>query len=87
MVKLRKIAVLMSKWTFERGLMFTEKKIHLMTPPQKNAKLRKEPWLLERNKAILDIKMLGNDSIARSIWSKFSGYNKRVTVEINKIKR
>jgi len=61
--------------------MFSEKNICLVTPPQRNAKLRKESWLAERNKAILAIKTLGNDAVARTIWSKFSGYNKRVTVE------
>ena len=61
--------------------MFSENNICLVTPPQRNAKPRKESWLAERNKAILVIKTLGNDAIARTIWSKFSGYNKRVTVE------
>ena len=61
--------------------MFSEKNICFVTPPQRNAKLRKESWLAERNKAILAIKTLGNDAVARTIWSKFSGYNKRVTVE------
>ncbi len=31
--------------------------------------------------------MLGNDSIARTIWSKFSGYNKKVKVESEILRR
>lgn len=61
--------------------MFLENKINLLTPPQKNAKIRREDWMQVRNKNILQIRSLGGDKIAKSIWSKLSGYNKRVTVE------
>jgi hypothetical protein len=53
----------------------------LLTPPKKGAILRQESELIERNNAIKAIRSLGNDRLARSIWSKLSGYNRRVIVE------
>lgn len=53
----------------------------LLTPPKKRAVLRKEEELLERNDAVRIIRGLGNDQIAKSIWGKLVGYNRRVIVE------
>lgn len=47
-------------------------------PPRKNAKLGNH---LLRDKAILEIKGLGGDEIARSIWKKITNYHKRSLVE------
>lgn len=58
-----------------------ESGVDLLTPPQKNARKRKEPWFQTRNKRILEIQGLGGDQLARSIWAKLTGYNRRVTVE------
>jgi hypothetical protein len=55
--------------------------IDLLTPPPKNARKRKEPWLEARNARVLEILGLGGDQQARSIWAKLTGYNRRVTVE------
>lgn len=55
--------------------------VELLTPPPKNARQRKEPWLKERNARGLEILGLGGDKHARSLWAKLTGYNKRVTVE------
>jgi len=55
--------------------------IELLTPPQKNARLRTEPHLEKRNCHLLEILGLGEDKIARSIWGKLTGYSKRSTVE------
>jgi len=43
--------------------------------------LRKEEELQDRNNAIRMIRGLGNDRLARSIWSKLVGYNRRFIVE------
>lgn len=53
----------------------------LLTPPKTGAVLRQEPIFRERNEAVSVIKDLGNDRIARSIWGKLVGYNRRVIVE------
>jgi len=53
----------------------------LLTPPQKGAVIRKEPIYEDRNVAIKMIRGLGNDLVAKSIWSKLVGYNRRVIVE------
>lgn len=58
-----------------------EKGIDLLTPPQKNARKRPEPWLVQRNSRLLEILGLGGDKIARSLWGKLTGYSKRATVE------
>lgn len=55
--------------------------INLLTPPQSNAVLRKEPWLKKRNERILQILGLGGDKLARTLWAKLCGYSKRATVE------
>lgn len=54
---------------------------HLLTPPKKGAVLRKESGYEERNDMIKIIRGLGGDTLAKSIWSKLVGYNKRVLVE------
>ncbi len=53
----------------------------LKTPPQKNAVLRKEPWMRKRNEAILQIKGFGGDKIARDLWRYCTGYTRRALVE------
>ena len=58
-----------------------EQRIDLLTPPQKNARKRKEPWLQTRNNCLLEILGLGGDKEAKSLWGRLSGYSKRVTVE------
>lgn len=58
-----------------------EQGIDLLTPPQKNARLRTEPHLEKRNRHLLEILGLGGDKVARSIWGKLTGYSKRSTVE------
>lgn len=50
-----------------------------LIPPPRNARYKGDGS--ERDRAILDIHLLGNDDIARSIWAKYSGYNYRVLVE------
>lgn len=53
----------------------------LYTPPKQGAVLRKEDGYEHRNNAIKIIRGLGNDQIARSIWGKLVGYNRRVVAE------
>lgn len=48
-------------------------------PPPKNGICRGKH--AERDKAIRDIRALGGDRIARSIWGKLRGYSQRVLVE------
>lgn len=55
--------------------------IDLLTPPQKNARLRTDPWLEKRNNRLLEILGLGGDKEAKSLWGKLTGYSKRATVE------
>jgi len=62
------------------GLSKTYNKM-LLTPPQKGAVIRKEDEFVRRNDAVKIIRGLGNDKLARSIWSKLVGYNRRVIVE------
>jgi len=58
-----------------------QKGIDLLTPPQKNARLRKDPWLEKRNNRLLEILGLGGDKEAKSLWGRLTGYSKRATVE------
>ena len=53
----------------------------LLTPPKRGAIIRKEPVYEKRNEAVKIILGLGNDRIAKSIWSKLVGYNRRVIIE------
>ena len=53
----------------------------LLTPPKTGAVLRKEDGYEKRNDAVKIIRGLGNDRLARSIWSKLVGYNRRVIAE------
>lgn len=53
----------------------------LLTPPKKGAVYRREPELAGRNDAIKLIRSLGNDRVAKSIWGKLIGYNRRVIAE------
>lgn len=53
----------------------------LLTPPKRGAVIREEEELGGRNDAIKIIRGLGNDRVARSIWGKLVGYNRRVLVE------
>jgi hypothetical protein len=53
----------------------------LLTPPKKGAVLRKEEELVGRNDAVRIIRGLGNDQIAKSLWGKLVGYNRRVVIE------
>ena len=53
----------------------------LYTPPKQGAILRREDGYERRNDAIKIIRGLGNDRIARSIWAKLVGYNRRVVAE------
>lgn len=62
------------KFCWERG-------IDLLTPPQKNARLKTHPWFKQRNHRLLEILKLGGDLEAKSLWGKLAGYSKRVTVE------
>lgn len=55
--------------------------VELITPPQKNAVLREEPWMEKRNTAIKQILGLGGDKIAREIWGLATGYSRRALVE------
>ena len=54
------------------------------TPPSNDAKIHwneTHPSTLERNRAILDIKYLGGDELARKLWKKLTVYHKRSLVE------
>lgn len=53
----------------------------LLTLPKRGAIIRKEPVYEERNNAVKTIHGLGNDRVARSIWAKLVGYNRRVIIE------
>jgi len=52
-------------------------------PPQKNARYRPNDshHLLERNKAVLEIRGLGGDDSARMLWKKLKGYHRRSLAE------
>lgn len=53
----------------------------LLTPPNRKAILRQEPEYGLRNEALRIIKGLGGDELARSIWSKLTGYSRRSEIE------
>lgn len=53
----------------------------LLTPPQKGAIVRREPGYERRNDAVRLIRGFGGDLMARSIWGKLIGYNRRVIAE------
>jgi hypothetical protein len=53
----------------------------LITPPKQGAVIRKEDCYRRRNEAVKLIRGLGGDRVARSIWGKLVGYNRRVEVE------
>jgi Transposase DDE domain len=53
----------------------------LLTPPKRGAIIRREEGFERRNDAVRVIRGLGNDRLARSIWGKLVGYNRRVVVE------
>lgn len=58
-----------------------ERNIDLLTRPPTNARKNNHPWMQNRNKRLAEIRGLGGDKIAKSLWGKLSGYSKRVTVE------
>jgi len=53
----------------------------LITPPKRTAVIRKELCYEKRNEAIKAILGLSGDRLARSIWGKLTGYNRRVEIE------
>lgn len=53
----------------------------LITPPKKGAIFREEKGYEKRNEALAALRGLGGDEIAKSIWAKLTGYNKRVVIE------
>ncbi|NGX48141.1 MAG: hypothetical protein K1000chlam3_01531 [Chlamydiae bacterium] len=53
----------------------------LLTPPNRRAIIWEEPEYHLRNEALKAIKGLGDDELARSIWSKLSGYSRRSEIE------
>lgn len=50
-----------------------------LVPPPSNAVCHGKD--LDRDRAVLDIRALGGDLIAKSLWGKFSGYSRRALVE------
>ena len=50
-----------------------------LIPPRKNGRL--SPALVARNNAVLEIKGLGGDQLAREIWGKLTGYSRRTLAE------
>jgi hypothetical protein len=50
-----------------------------LVPPPKHAVCHGDDP--DRDRAILDIRALGGDKIAKSIWGKYTGYSRRVLVE------
>ena len=50
-----------------------------LIPPRKNSRL--SPVLVRRNNALLEIKGLGGDQLAREIWGKLTGYSRRAIAE------
>lgn len=50
-----------------------------LIPPRKNSRLSKD--LFRRNNALLEIKELGGDQLAREIWEKLTGYSRRALAE------
>jgi len=55
--------------------------IDFLTPPKKNVKKRKKPWLQGRTWRLLEILDLGDDMQAKSIWGKLAGYSKKATIK------
>ena len=53
----------------------------LITPPKKGAIFRKEAGYETRNAALAVMRGLGGDELAKSIWAKLTGYNRRVVIE------
>ena len=53
----------------------------LLTPPKRGAVVRREHGYEKRNDAVKIIRGLGGDLVARSIWAKLVGYNRRVLAE------
>ena len=53
----------------------------LITPPKKGAVIRKEECYQRRNEAVRIIRGLGGDRLAKSLWGKLMGYNRRVEIE------
>jgi len=53
----------------------------LLTPPNRKAVLRQEADCRLRNDALRIIKGFGGDELARSIWSKLTGYSRRSEIE------
>jgi hypothetical protein len=53
----------------------------LITPPKKGAIFREEEGYEKRNEALAILRGLGGDEIAKSIWVKLTGHNKRVVIE------
>jgi hypothetical protein len=56
---------------------------HLLAPPRHGAVIRdaKNPWEVERNKAIATIIGLGNSEESKKLWKKLTGYHRRSLVE------
>ena len=54
-----------------------ERNIEDIIPPPINACYRDEKEMINRNKALEMIELLGNDTTARSIWKKYKGYHMR----------
>ncbi len=50
-----------------------------LVPPPKHAVCRDEDY--DRDQAVRDIKSLGGDLVAKSIWGKYTGYSRRALVE------
>ena len=50
-----------------------------LIPPRRNSKVSRD--LERRNRALLEIKGLGGDNLAREIWGKLTGYSTRALVE------
>lgn len=61
-------------WKHKGKAIIPIKKNSIYTKPSK-------PWLKPRNDQILEIRGLGGDNIARSLWKKFKGYHKRSLIE------
>lgn len=56
--------------------------IKLLTPPNKRAIIRKEPWMASRNKLIQLQKLCQKcSSMPKKRWGQFTRYNKRMAVE------
>jgi len=61
-----------------------EREAILITPPRKGAHLKdlkQAPWMIERNKAVKDIRKAGNNYKAREAWEKKTNYNIRSLAE------